>query len=134
MPVPMPDKHIYITDLDFDYKLWKNKLQFYQNEMAIYDHRLDELRANPQYKILETEISSFQHSLHHIQHEAVKINNAIHHSEEEISCFIKDYPISREHEHYREHDQIRREVNSLEVHIKALKDDLYTEMKDQLEL
>jgi hypothetical protein len=128
----MPYRNIYITDLDFDYKLWKNKLQYYQNELAIYDHRLEEIKANPGNKILETEIRSFQNSLHHMQHQAHKIDSAIRNSEDEIACFIKDYPISQQHEHFKDHDHIRREMNSLEVHMKALKDDLYNEMKDQL--
>ncbi len=36
-------KPVYISDLHFEHKLWKRQLDFYRDELAIFEHRLEEL-------------------------------------------------------------------------------------------
>ena len=40
----MKDGNIEILDLDFEYKLWKNKLQFYQKELELMINRVEVLK------------------------------------------------------------------------------------------
>ena len=39
----MKKKPIYITDLHFEYKLWKRKLEFERDELKIFEGRLAEV-------------------------------------------------------------------------------------------
>ena len=40
----MKEGNIEILDLDFEYKLWKNKLQFYKKELGLMIRRVDILK------------------------------------------------------------------------------------------
>lgn len=39
----MATKHLYLKDLHFDYQLWKNELNFYREEIKIFEERLGEV-------------------------------------------------------------------------------------------
>lgn len=106
----MKDGNIEILDLDFEYKLWKNKLQFYQNELELMKRRVG---------VLEKEQDGFnfsekQHIILDKQLEAVEIvKNKIKTMEFEMGYYAVDYPISSKHSHYTEHEKIRIEIKKL---------------------
>lgn len=103
----MKDGNIEILDLDFEYKLWKNKLQFYKKELELIINRVG---------VLEKEHAGFSFDTKH--HETLKnqqekielARNKIKTIEFEMGYYAVDYPISNKHSHYAEHEKIRQEI------------------------
>ena len=103
----MKDGNIEILDLDFEYKLWKNKLRFYITELELMKRRVE---------VLEKEQVGFsfnekQHITLDKQLEALElVKNRIKTMEFEMGYYAVDYPISNRHSHYTEHEKIRAEI------------------------
>ncbi len=106
----MKDGNIEILDLDFEYKLWKNQIDFYLKELNLLNGRV---------KVLEKEHAKFSFDQkHHItidkQQEALElVKNRIKIMEFEMGYYSVDYPISSRHMHYVEHEKIRDEMQRL---------------------
>ena len=106
----MKDGNIEILDLDFEYKLWKNKLQFYHKEVELMKRRVE---------VLEKEQSGF--SFDSKNNEVLKnqlkeielAKNKIKTMEYEMGYYAVDYPISSRHSHYVEHEKIRLEIKEI---------------------
>jgi len=118
----MKDGNIEILDLDFEYKLWKNKLQFYQKELKLMTRRVE---------ILEKEHSGFsfnssnQETLNN-QHEEIELaKNKIKTMEFEMGYYAVDYPISNKHSHYTEHEKIRLEIFKINNQQQKILKDIY---------
>jgi stress response protein YsnF len=106
----MKDGNIEILDLDFEYKLWKNKLQFYHKELELMKRRVE---------VLEKEQAGFsfnekQHITLDKQQEALElVKNKIKTMEFEMGYYAVDYPISSKHSHYTEHEKIRTNIERI---------------------
>lgn len=95
-------ERISIPDLDFEYKLWKNRIHFYQQEIHIFLTRLLSLKE----KVGE-EGEELVSRLRKFVSESQLLEKEIRVREEEISFFSKDYPISKKHEHFVDHERLR---------------------------
>ena len=96
---------IFIPDLDFEYKLWKNRLRFYQQECRIFIARLLSQKG----KIGQAGDDILER-LNGFIDAAQRLENDIREREEEISYYSKDYPISTIHQHYQDHEQLKGRV------------------------
>jgi hypothetical protein len=106
----MKDGNIEILDLDFEYKLWKNKLQFYQTELELMISRVEVLKKEQIGFIFE--IKHFKTIIN--QKEKIElIRNKIITMEFEMAHYAVDYPISSRHSHYAEHEKIRLEIEKI---------------------
>ena len=96
---------IELVDLDYEYKIWKNLLSHYKNELTIIEGRLAELDGNPPL------ISSKQLDQHKefIERGITKMKI----QEEEMTAYINDFPISKQHEIAQFHLSIERDVNEI---------------------
>jgi len=106
----MRDGNIEILDLDFEYKLWKNKLQFYSKELKLMNQRVEVLKKEHLgFLFNETNRITFEK-----QQEALEtVKNKIKTMEFEMGYYAVDYPISSRHSHYIEHEKIRLEIERI---------------------
>ncbi len=106
----MKDGDIEILDLDFEYKLWKNKLQFYQIELELMINRVEVLKK--EHSVFKFEIKHFKSIVK--QKENIElVRNKIITMEFEMAHYAEDYPISSKHSHYIEHEKIRIEIEKI---------------------
>lgn len=103
----MKDGNIEILDLDFEYKLWKNKLEFYNKELDLLKDRVDVIaKEHPEFKFEEENLITLNK-----QQESLKsLKNKIKTLEFEMGYYAVDYPISSRHSHYTEHEKIRTDI------------------------
>lgn len=106
----MEKELISIPDLDFEYKLWKNRINFYSGELALFKARLSSLKIEHNQEV-EEEIEL----LKNVRKEVDLILNEIKIQEEEISCFSDDYPINKSHTHYLNHKSLQKKKNDLSM-------------------
>lgn len=113
----MKKELISIPDLDFEYKLWKNRINFYSAEIILFKARLSSLKIEHSQEV-EEEINL----LRNLNNDVDSILNAIKIQEEEISCFSEDYPINKSHSHYLNHKTLQKKKNDLSMEfIKLIK-------------
>lgn len=108
---------ISIPDLDFEYKLWKNRIGFYAKEIILVKARLASLKLE-----YEQEVDVEIELLKLLKQNVDLILNEIKIQEEEIACFSDDYPINRSHSHYLNHKSLQQKKNDLSMEfIKLIK-------------
>lgn len=101
------DTRIDLVDLDYQYKIWKNLLLHFSNELEIVCGRLGELKSQSQSIPITTE------QLENHKEEIHRCNNKILLQEEEMSAYIDDFPISRKHEIYIFHLSIDKQMQGI---------------------
>lgn len=102
--------NIQILDLDFEYKLWKNKLIFFSREIELMLDRIEVIkREKPSFYIEENQNETIINQQKAIQ----GIKNQIKTMEHEMAFYAEDYPINRNHSHYMMHENIRKEIDKL---------------------
>jgi len=118
----MKDGNIYILDLDFEYKLWKNKLIFYKSEVELLIDRIYVLeREKEGYEIDEGNLNQLKAQLESIDMLYKKITTM----EQEMSFYAEDYPIDRRHLHYETHELIREDVQDIDDVQKTIMAEIY---------
>ena len=108
---------ISIPDLDFEYKLWKNRIAFYAEEIKLFKARLSSLKIEFSQDVeMEIELLAALNKEVNIVLSEIKIQ------EEEISYFSIDYPIQKSHSHYLNHKSLQKKKNNLSMEfIKLIK-------------
>ncbi|MBI9035896.1 MAG: hypothetical protein JEZ03_15650 [Bacteroidales bacterium] len=119
----MSDRTIFLTDLDFEYKLWKNRMSYIREENIIYTNRCEELintnLASEDILNLERLKANFLNQADLVR----KIHNRIVVSEREMVYYKFDYPINKRHQHYIDHENLRSEILKIDDnHQKLLND------------
>ena len=108
---------ISIPDLDFEYKLWKNRITFYTEEIKLFKARLSSLKIEFNQDVdVEIELLAALKNGINIVLSEIKIQ------EEEMSYFSIDYPIQKSHSHYLNHKSLQKKKNNLSMEfIKLIK-------------
>ncbi|MBN2485764.1 MAG: hypothetical protein JXB34_07295 [Bacteroidales bacterium] len=102
---------IHILDLDFEFKLWKNRLYHFQSELEIIFSRIFVLtREHPAYKLPDIKLLLLNDQKERARYLLNKIENL----EQEMSLYAEDYPINEKHIHYISHEAIRKEMAELD--------------------
>ncbi|TCO07262.1 hypothetical protein [Natronoflexus pectinivorans] len=116
----MKKGEIKLIDLDFEYKIWKNRLSSYIKEVEIIKNRNKEVADCCPGKELNTvEIMVLE------QHETdlTQLLNRIKVQEQSMQFYNKDFPITADHEHVTEHNKIREKMAYLcSIHTEKVND------------
>ena len=56
----MATRHLFLSDLNFNYKLWQSELAFYSQEIGIYEAYLSEVAEKWTDKGVKAEVEHFQ--------------------------------------------------------------------------
>jgi hypothetical protein len=116
-------KHIYLSDLHFDHKLWLNQLSFCEDELEIFNARLGEL-------IKRNNTTDFAGSAESLQNRIIRQNEVVDELKHEIkshekslATFAEEHPIAVDHVYFSDHTDLRAKM---EVFVK-----LYDEFKNE---
>jgi hypothetical protein len=116
-------KHIYIDDLHFEHKQWKNQLRFEKDEIKIFVNRLEEVVVRWTDKDVLKNVEHYQNSF--IRHNNV-IDTLIHgikQHETQIENEAKANPTAIDHVHFDDHGDMRDKIKT------QLK--LYAQLKEE---
>ncbi len=98
---------INLVDLDFEYKIWKLRLELFKKEMSIIKDRNEEVKEEE--NIDELPAEELEQIEKHFE-ELGLILNRIKVQEQELQFYNKDFPVTQEHQFYTEHEVIRGRV------------------------
>ncbi len=101
---------IELVDLEFEYKLWKGRLNVYINELDLLLKRNSLLREQKQANMLNSvELTTLEEH----REELGTLLNQIEVKEQELTFYNKDFPITKDHEYYKEHINLRINTSRL---------------------
>jgi len=97
---------ISIPDIDFDYKIWKNRIAFLRNRIRLYQARIKELKAaSPEWKH-EQNLLELELAFHSLRNDLIDVQTEIRVQEEQIPSHAPDYPITETHQDFDSHETI----------------------------
>lgn len=119
-PLFMKAGHIYLIDLDFEYKLWKTRLELFLKEVDILRARNEEIRNRPaQDRLNVVELMVLDDHESQIE----KFIKRIVTQEQELQFYNKDFPVTFEHQYYKDHLVLRRKMYEImQVHFEKIAD------------
>ena len=116
----MKNGNINMVDLDFEYKLWKNRLSLFIKEIEILKNRNEEVKAETYFTELnEVELMVLDEHIDQLK----KLQNRIKVQENELQYYNKDFPITTDHQYFIDHDQLRKKMESIsKIHLDRVTD------------
>ena len=106
----MKSGNINLVDLDFEYKIWKNRLELFSKEVNIIIDRNEEVKDEDTIDDLsEDELKRIDEH----KQELTQLFNRIKVQEQELHYYNKDFPITKEHQFHTDHENIRDMVEAL---------------------
>ncbi|MCU4164851.1 hypothetical protein [Carboxylicivirga caseinilyticus] len=116
----MRNGKINLVDLDFEYKMWKNRLTLFVQEIDILKNRNEEVKSEKYIDELNTvELMVLDQHVDQLN----KLLNLIKVQENEMQFYNKDFPITMDHKYFKEHETLRKQMVSIsKVHLSRVAD------------
>ncbi len=86
----MATKHVYLTDLHVNFKLWENEVVFFQQEIGIYEGYLSEVASKWTDKEVLSELEHFQNQFIIQKNQADILAHDIKIFQENMANYAKD--------------------------------------------
>jgi hypothetical protein len=112
-----------ISDLHLDHKEWLNALRFYKDELAIFEHRLEEVAQRNTKQDVMAQLEHFQNQFIREREVIDELRHDIKARENEVEKEHKDNPVAIEHRWFNDHADLRDRFQTFER--------LYTELKGE---
>ncbi len=115
---------VHAQDLHFDHKLWLNQLDFYKQELEIFQKRLDEVAVRNNSEEFRRGVSHLQNQIL-IQNEQADMHiHDFKSAEQKLEKIILENPVAVDHRLFDDHTYER---TRMETFVK-----IYTDFKDEL--
>ncbi|WP_430811231.1 MULTISPECIES: hypothetical protein [unclassified Carboxylicivirga] len=116
----MKGGHINLIDLDFEYKIWKNRIELFINEIQILKNRNEEVKNEDFIGELNTvELMVLDEHSDQLK----KLSNRIKVQEHELQFYNKDFPITQGHQYFVEHEALRQKMENIsKLHFRRVAD------------
>jgi hypothetical protein len=125
----MGTKHLFISDLNFNYKLWQSELSFYLQEINIYEEYLSEVAHKWTDKSVKAQVEHFQNQFI-IQREQNEIlTHDLKIKAEQLAAYAKHHETAINHVHFDKDTNILSEVSERVESFKNIFSELKTEFK-----
>lgn len=118
-------KRVHIGDLRNDQREWLNALAFYKEDIAILEHRLEDIvRRNNKQEVMA--------ELEHVQNRFIRerevideLRHDIKQEENVLEKELRDHPVAIEHRYFTDHTDLRERFTIFEK--------LYRELKQEFQ-
>ncbi len=111
---------IQLVDLEFEYKIWKKRLDLFSSEVDLIVNRNTNLPADEKHKSLNAvELLAIEEH----KEALLKLKSQIETKEQELKFYNKDFPITEMHDYFLEHLELRRKNEKLlRLHLELISD------------
>ncbi|MFW6352679.1 MAG: hypothetical protein ACOC2E_09850 [Bacteroidota bacterium] len=122
----MKEENIHLIDLDFEYKIWKNHLEWFMRDLKIIRDRNYEISGEHGRK----ELNSVEEMiLDEWEDQLKKMMSRIKTREEELQYYNKDFPVAPDHQYFKEHVEMRIKMEKFSIDVVAKLTDLINELR-----
>lgn len=121
----MKEGEIFLMDLDFEYKMWKNHIDWFLRDLTIIRNRNEEIANGRGQKELnaveEMVIDDYEDQLK-------RMLKRIKTQEQEMQYYNKDFPVTTDHQYVIEHLELRCRMEQVSNNVIAKISDLIKEL------
>jgi hypothetical protein len=121
----MKEGKIHLIDLDFEYKMWKNHIDWFLRDFKIIRERNQEIAGGKGKKELNAVEEMI---LDEWEDQLRKMMGRIKTQEQELQYYNKDFPITPDHQYFQEHFDLRQRMEQLSNSVIAKISDLIKEL------
>ena len=122
----------HMSDLHFENSIWKNRLDFYEDELKIFNHRLEEVaKANTGVDV-KIKVEQFQNRFYINKVELLRLNKQIREQELELANHAIGNPTASDHMLFDDHEELRFKIGKAEQIYQELKDEFLRFLSDSL--
>lgn len=105
-------ERVHIDDLHFEHERWRKELEFYKDELPVFQRRLEEIAKRYTNKEVLAELDHFANQFK-IQHTAIdELAHDIHEHERGLAKYAEDHPIAIDHVLFEDHGPIRERMET----------------------
>lgn len=119
------EKTIYLTDLHFEHEQWVKELDFFKQEVNVFENRLAEVSSRNTATEVRQQLESFQNQFIRQKEVIDELKHKIKGHETELSNYAKDNPVAIDRVHFDDHSGLREEMNTFRTIFNELKDNFY---------
>ncbi len=116
----MKNGSIQLMDLELEHILWKKRLELFISEvdlMISQNHKLPKDRKKDSLNPIE--LLALEEHKDNLE----KLKSRINIKEQELKYYNKDFPITYEHEYYKDHLKLRQKNHQLQdIHLDRIRD------------
>lgn len=132
MTTETPKKTKHLDELHFEHKLWSSEAKFYNDELSIYQSRLEEIAAKNSSVEIRVKIEHFQNQFI-IQKEQLDIlNHEINEHEQWLSKYAQENPVAIDRKVFADHETMSNRATSFTKIYADLKSEFTRFMADTL--
>jgi hypothetical protein len=121
----MATKHLFLSDLHFNHKLWQNELSFFQQEIGLYEGYLAEVAQRWSDKEVKRELEHFQNQFIIQKEQAEILVHDIKLAQQAAANFAKENEVAIDHKHF---DDKAGTLATMAERVDTYKD-IYSELK-----
>lgn len=115
-------EQVYIKDLHFEHKLWLNELKFHNDELEIFEHRLDELVKRYTSEKVLTRLEQFQNKFIHQKEVIHELKHKVKAHEKQLVQYAEEHPVAIDHHYFKDHTSLREDMQQYRK--------IFTELKE----
>jgi predicted nucleic acid-binding Zn-ribbon protein len=101
---------VHIHDLHFEHVAWLNELEFYQNEINIFQKRLDELSLHNTGDEVNKGISHQQNQIIIQKDQIDQLKHEFGVYEHQLATYAKEHPVAIDHKLFEDHKMLREKM------------------------
>jgi hypothetical protein len=121
----MATKHLFLSDLHFNHKLWQNELSFFQQEIGLYEGYLAEVAQRWSDKEVKSELEHFQNQFIIQREQSEILVHDIKLAQQAAANFAKENEVAIDHKHF---DDKAGALATMAERVDTYKD-IYNELK-----
>ncbi len=116
----MKNGSIQLMDLELEHILWKKRLELFINEVDLMVSQNNKLPVERKKDSLNPiELLALEEHKDNL----IKLKSRIDIKEQELKFYNKDFPITFDHEYYKDHLELRQKNHQLqEIHLDRIRD------------
>ncbi|HOZ39564.1 MAG: hypothetical protein IPO05_19150 [Flavobacteriales bacterium] len=118
-------QHVYISDLHFEHTLWLNSLEFYRDEIGIFEHRLEEVAKRYTSSDVLAQLEHFQNQYIRQREVIDEVRHDIKAHENLLEKEAREHPVAIDHRHFTDHGDLRERMQTFEKLYRELKEEFY---------
>ncbi len=117
----MLPKSVYLRDLHFEHGVWMKEFTFFEEELEIFQRRLEDVASQNSDMEIMSKVESFQNQFILQKEVLQKLSHDIKAHESILARYAQEHPTAIDHVHFHDHSSLREEVDTFR--------DLFVEMK-----
>jgi len=102
----------YSNDLRYDHHIWENELNFYKNELGIFEDRLVDMIKRKPSKSLLRELEQFQNQFIRQKEVVDELNHKIHLYDDELNGIPAQIMLTKESKEINKHKNLEDDLQT----------------------